>query len=184
MIFCPKYFVNPATEQPRNRNLIVDRDLVPIPRVSLRWILFAVLALFALFSNTPWLMKPLALIVPAFITGTYRESRIRNGRFQTRMVYFFVPGRRRSWKLERFVAVETELEQHAGCLTILFFGPFFWFLTYVVDWLLPWLGGDFILWLHTAKGKRILAWQGSSDENFQENLNTLVSVTGAEVIRK
>ncbi|HJT31741.1 MAG TPA: hypothetical protein VJ783_06775 [Pirellulales bacterium] len=49
---------------------------------------------------------------------------------------------------------------------------------------MPWFGGDFKLWLWAATGKRVLAWQGSRDEDFQNNLRLMVRATHLPVERR
>ena len=52
------------------------------------------------------------------------------------------------------------------------------------DSCVPWFGGDFKLWLWAATGKRVLAWQGSRDEDFQNNLRLMVRATHLPVERR
>ncbi len=99
------------------------------------------------------------------------------------MIVCFYPLPPKSCKLKRVVAVETKIEQHAGWGTFFLFGPIQWVFSRVFDRLLPWIGGDYQIWLRQPKDKRLMAWQGNSDEDYRENLDMLQSATGAEIGR-
>ena len=160
----------------------MERELQPHPRVKLRWILFGVLLLPALISSATWYEKLFAALLLAFVVGTYRQSRICGDRFESGMILMFKQLRVRKWKLDRVVVIETEVATRADLGTVVLFAPLWAFLR-ICGWLLPWLGGEIKLWLRSAKGKRVLAWQGNSEEHYQTNLEMLQTATGAEVQR-
>ncbi len=160
----------------------MERELLPLPRVKIRWILFVLLLLPALMSSTAWYEKLFPALLVASVVGTYRQSRICGDRFESRMILLFWPLRVRKWKLDRVVVIETEMASRGGMGAGLLIAPL-WIFGRICDWLLPWLGGDIKLWLRSAKGKRVLAWQGNSDEHYQTNLEILQTATGADVQR-
>ena len=47
--------------------------------------------------------------------------------------------------------------------------------------LIPALGGAYEIWLITAKGREISAWQGINQQHFEENVELLAARSGAEV---
>jgi hypothetical protein len=53
----------------------------------------------------------------------------------------------------------------------------------LMDWLVPWFGGDYKLWLRTVSDERVLAWQGNGEGNFRQNLEILEETTGLPVTR-
>lgn len=159
------------------------RNLQPVPRLRFRCILLAVLWIPPIVFSIGLLAKVFACAFVALLVGTYRQSQITDERFRTRMVVLFYPLPPKSCKLKRVVAVETKTEQHAGIGTVLLFGPLQWVFSHVFDRLLPWIGGDYQIWLRQPKEKRLMAWQGNSDEDFRDNLEMLKSATGAEIGR-
>ena len=54
---------------------------------------------------------------------------------------------------------------------------------WLLDWLIPWAGGDYKLWLRTKSDQRVLAWQGNGEANFRRNLEILEEVSGLPVTR-
>ena len=162
----------------------MERSLKPIPRLWLRTVLFAVLLTPLLLSSVGWFQKLFVVAMLALMVGTFRRSWIRGDKFRTGMVVMFYPMRMRQWKLERFVAIEIEIDDRLSFLWILVTGPMFWLLWRISDFLFPWIGGEFTLRLRTAKGKRVLVWQGNSEDHFETNLELLKTATGAEIQRK
>jgi hypothetical protein len=141
------------------------------------------LAGLALTGHSSWPMKLLFIASMAFLLGTFREAWIGEGRFMRRMSFAFVPGRVRSWPLERFVEIEAKWTGGVGIEWSLLMGACNWMPWRTFDWLLPWLGGEYELRLRGAK-LRVLVWQGNSDANFKANLQALEAATGLTVIRK
>ena len=161
----------------------MERHLQPDVRIVIRRVLFGVLIIPALVASSPWFVKIVGCAMVAFLTGTYRESRIVGSRFETRMVFLFVRRDYKKFKLDHVVTIETGLEDRAGWGTFFLFGPLYWAASRACDFLLPWVGGEFKLWLRSARGRRLLAWQGNSEDYFQSNLEILQTATGADVER-
>jgi hypothetical protein len=82
------------------------------------------------------------------------------------------------------IEIETEADQRAGWRVFFFLGAYTWIVFRIADYLLPWFGGFYRLSLRSAKGKRVLVWQGNSDDLFEENLALLENATGLPVERK
>lgn len=162
----------------------MDQRLRPVPRTWLRTLLFAAIIVpAALFSDAPWSMKLPAFVMWAGLIGSYRDARIEAGTFRFGYVVAFVPLPAKRLKLERIVRLGVDTEESLGLGWVLLFG--FWnvFITWLLDWLLPWMGGRYRVWLVTAKGRRVLGWQGNSDEAFEENVRRLEGATGLTLER-
>ena len=94
----------------------------------------------------------------------------------------FIPARTRRWSLDRFVGIQPESvpqDQFAGEWWMIFGSWFLWWT--VLDWMMPWVGGSYKLWFRAGSGRRVLAWQGSSDTQFRENLDLLQRRTGLSI---
>ena len=61
------------------------------------------------------------------------------------------------------------------------FGPIMWVFSWIFDYLIPALGGPYEIWLETAKGREILAWNGYNQQHFESNVELLRNQTGAEL---
>ena len=68
-----------------------------------------------------------------------------------------------------------------GWGTFILLGPVMWVFSLVFDYLIPALGGPYEIWLETAKGREILAWNGYNQQHFESNLELLHNQTGAEI---
>ena len=114
--------------------------------------------------------------------GSYPLSRIRGEHFERVMFIMFLPARTKRWALDRFVGIQPESvpqDEFAGAWWMIFGNWFVWWT--VLDWMIPWVGGSYKLWLRAGSGKRVLAWQGSSDRQFRENLDLLQRRTGLSI---
>ena len=160
------------------------KNLQPVPRIRVRCVLLVALVIPALISGMSILEKIAACAFMTVLVGSYRQSQITEERFRTRLVVCFWPLPLKSCKLKRVVAVETKLEDRASWGTFFLFGLGQWLLSRIFDRLLPWLGGDYQIWLRQPKEKRLIAWQGCKEDDFHENLQLLKSAApNAEVCR-
>lgn len=162
----------------------MDQPLLPIPRVWLRALLFAGILLPVVFLSThSWSLKLPSLLMWAALIGSYRDARIAGPVFRFNYVIAFVPLPAKKLKLDRVARLGVDIEESLSFGWILVFG--FWnvLFTWLLDWLLPWVGGRYRVWLVTIKGKKILAWQGNSDPAFDENVRRLEAATGLTMER-
>jgi hypothetical protein len=164
----------------------MDRELWPELNLRMRWIALGVLLIPALPSlrlGLVWTL--LSCIMPLMLTGTYRVSRIKGDKFSTQFFLGFVPLSRAKCNLPAVVYIHTKYRQHqTGWGTFMLFGPVMWMISWVFDYLIPALGGPYEIWLETAKGREILAWNGYNQEHFESNLELLRNQTGAEIRSK
>lgn len=162
----------------------MDRPLGPLPNWIKRWIIFGILALPALLAGQlPWVLKPFALAVVAVIIGSDRESRVRGTDLVTRQFIAFVPLKPQRCKLKFVVQIEAQNRKNVGAADWLLFLGFNWIMDRIMQWVWPWMAGELELWVVTARDKRMLAWRGNGDGEFQANLATLTSATGAPLKR-
>jgi hypothetical protein len=160
----------------------MERQLVPVANVRVRLIVLGVLLIPVLVSyriGVVWQL--LSCILPVMLTGTYRVSRVKGDRFDTQLFMGFVPLRRQQCKLPAVVAVLTIYQEGQGWGTLILFGPVQWLMGHVFDYLLPVIGVPYEIWLETAKGRQILAWNGYNQQQYEQNLELLRVRTGAEV---
>lgn len=161
----------------------MERSLVPETRWQIRIGVLAVLLIpVGLAWNVPIVIRLLSCLLPLALTGTYRVSRLRGDRFTTRFYFAFLPCTHERCNLPSIVCLHTTYKDaQTSWVTLLVFGPLQFLLGYVFDYLIPCLGGPFEIWLETAKGREILAWNGYSQQHFEANLQLLRNRTGAEV---
>lgn len=155
--------------------------LVPVRSLRRRAIVVAGLWLLALIGTTSWSQKLFFCACMALWIGSFPQARLSGGRFERELYVAFVRVRTKRWKLDRFCRIEIGPDEHSetGPVGVLL-APFFWFLP-VIDAIVPWLGGDYKVWLRAHSGRRVLVWQGNSDEYYKANLAALRQVTGLPV---
>lgn len=162
----------------------MDRPLGPLPNWKVRWIVFGVLILPALFTpSLSWFSKLFALAMVASLVGSARDSRVIGTELVTQLFIAFIPKKPERCKLKFVVEIEAENRKGAGAVDWIFFMGFNWFMDRIMQWIWPWMAGELELWVVTARDKKMLAWRGNGDVAFQTNLATLTSATGATVKR-
>jgi hypothetical protein len=161
----------------------MERELVPPTSLRFRIILLILLVtpLPFLFGSSP-LICVLSCGLPLIFTGTYRLSRIVETTFETRFYFAFIPFPLKKCKLATVGYVETTYgNSRPGMWTFILFGPLQFVMGWIFDYLIPSLGGPYEIWLVTAKGREIIAWQGHNQQYFDANLELLQNQTGAEI---
>jgi len=156
--------------------------LRPVRRWWLRFLIFAAFAVLPLVSRVAVHKKVIFAASLAAWVGSFPLARIRGEHFERVMFIVFLPARTKRWTLDRFVAIQPESvpqDEFAGAWWMIFGN--WWILWQVLDWMIPWMGGSYKLWLRAGSGKRVLAWQGSRDTQFRENLDRLQRRTGLSI---
>ena len=159
------------------------QELTPTTNLRFRLIILGVL-LVPLFviPGLHWLGRVASAIMPLIFTGTFRNSRIIETRFETQFFFAFIPFPQRKCKLASVGFIESIYgADQPGMWTFILFGPLQFIMGWVFDYLIPALGGPFEIWLVTAKGKEIKAWQGYNQGYFDTNLRLLQTHTTAEL---
>ena len=161
--------------------------LLPQPKIGLRAAIVAGLTILALIAPAPWHAKLGFCLVAAGLFGSFPRPRINADCFEKEWFAVFVPVRISRMPLADLRQIETGVEERmsaaGGCALMLLFGLENLVMVWLLDWLIPWAGGDYKLWLRTRSGDRVLAWQGNGESNFRQNLEILEEVSGLPVTR-
>ncbi|MBN1395793.1 MAG: hypothetical protein JW959_12290 [Pirellulales bacterium] len=162
-------------------------DLVPRPKTMLRGAILIALLFLGLISNAPAAAKIVAGLTMVAIFGTFPYSRISAEKFQKTWHVLFIPVYIQHVPLGGVDRIETGLEQKmnlaSGCAIAFLVGIWNLVMIWLLDWLIPWAGGDYKLWLRLDSGRRVLAWQGNGEANFRQNVHVLEDASGLPVVR-
>ena len=146
------------------------------------WILGVMLLPIFFVPHLTWWLRLLACVVTLMLTGTYRIASVNGDKFRTQLFFAFMPLKPEKCNLPGVVYVETKYNAGGpGIATFLMFGPVQVIFGLLFDMLIPALGGAYEIWLITAKGREIIAWQGFNQKHFEENLALLAARSGGEV---
>ncbi len=157
---------------------------VPRPKIWLRAIIFVLLVAFILIGHPPWPSLIGFCATMAVFLGTFPRPTISADYFEKEWFVCFVPVGSKRMSLAKVVGIEVDLESRMGMLAgtwLLGAVDLLWI--WLLDWLIPWAGGDYRLWLRTAQDQRVLVWQGNGERNFRRNAAILESVTGMKLTR-
>ncbi len=161
----------------------MELTLQPETNVRQRYWILGVMLLPLLFvPHLPWWLRLLSCVVPLILTGTYRVTTIDGDKFRTQLFLAFLPLKPQKCNLPGVVYVETKYSSgvnFAETLPMLY--PLRFIFITIFDLLIPALGGAYEIWLITAKGREIVAWQGFDQKFFEDNLALLTARSGAEV---
>lgn len=175
-----------APAEPDTSDPLAGIWLEPVRSMKIRAIVVAGLCLLALVGTSGWAMKAVFCLSMALWLGSFRQARVLDGHLCRELYVMFARVQSKKWKFERFVRIETSLEDSpfASLARLSRSGELLDRLWRLFDSCVPWFGGDYKLWLRAATGKRVLAWQGSRDEDFQDNLRLMVRATRLPVERR
>ena len=141
----------------------------------------------AWIGSSAWCAKLIFCLAMVGFFGTFPRPRINITCFVKEWFVFFVPVGATSTNLADIVQIETDLDEKigmtGGILIFFFFGLFDLIMIWLFDWLIPWFGGDYKLWLRTKSDQRVLVWQGNGESNFRRNLALLKDLSGLPVTR-
>ena len=165
----------------------ISTPLVPQPKVWLRAAILILLITLACIGTSPWFAKFIFCLVMAGLMGTFPRPRINGEVFEKEWFAFFYPVRVSRTLLAEVTQIETDLEAGIGMETGLVLSPFIGLynvmMIWLFDWLVPWFGGHYKLWLRTKSDQRILAWQGNGERNFRRNLDIMKEVSDLPITR-
>ncbi len=161
----------------------MDYQLKPHPRVGLCAGILAVFMLPLFLSSVGWGAKAFALIFWTLMIGSYRIGWLREDRFEQQFVVGFVPLKVQKYRLKRIESLGVDIEEPVGVLWVFIIGVGTLFTFWVFDWLFPWMGGRFRLWLLTRTEKRVLAWQGNCQDTLNETVAQFEKTTGLKCER-
>lgn len=160
-------------------------EVILKPEVNFRsryWALGIMLLLILCVSHAPWWLRLVGCVVPVTLTGTYRISSVDGDKFRSQFYFAFMPLKPQKCNLPGVLYVETKYNSTGFVLESLpLLRPLRFIFITIFDLLIPALGGAFEIWLVTAKGREIVAWQGFDEKHFEENVELLQARSGAEV---
>ncbi len=162
----------------------MDRPLLPWPLWPLRYVLVVVLSLPAAIAPVGFLSKLLAVAFVTVIVGSVRVTRVSGTDLEAQQFIAFMPFKPDRCKLKFVTEIEAGHRKEPSMTDFLMFGIFNWVMDRIMQWVWPWMAGEYELWVVTAREKRMLAWRGNGDDGFLANLQILTSATGAAVTRK
>lgn len=161
--------------------------LLPRPKIWLRVTIFVLLVALAWIGSSAWYAKLIFCMAMAGLVGTFPRSRINITYFEKEWFVFFVPVGVMRLEIAELFQIETDLDSKIGAsgglFVLIFFGLMNLVAFWLFDWLMPWIGGDYKLWLRTKSDQRVLAWQGNGESNFRRNLDLLKDLSGLPVTR-
>ena len=146
--------------------------LAPLRNRKRRGIIFILLVLFIMIGQAPIHQQLFFDITVGLLIGSYPLVEVKRKTIEQTLIIFFMPVHRKVWRMRDFVSVETGVEPRIadtiGCLVLLFF--WYWFLFRLFDHLVPWLGGNYKLFLRQYDDEKLLIWQGNNTTDFENNL--------------
>lgn len=151
--------------------------LAPLRNRKRRAIIFAVLCAFIAIGRSAIYKQLFFDVTMGLIIGTYPIVQVKRKTIEQTFYVFFFPVHKTVLRLRDFVAVEADAEprlsEQFGCLVYVFF----WYaiLWKFFDFLMPWLGGTYKLYLKEITDERTLIWQGSNTYDYEANLDLFVS---------
>lgn len=160
--------------------------LAPVRSFRRRAIIWAALCVFALIGSADWRPKFAFCLSMGLLLGSFPQASLGGGAFYREFFVLFMRAQKKKWKLERFVQIEIGSEERPfdSWANVFKSGEIMNRIWGMFDACVPWLGGEYKLYLRSTSGKRVLAWQGSNDEQFQANLAALQRATSLKVERK
>jgi hypothetical protein len=172
-----------ATSEPKAVKGLSDEENLLGVRLRIRIVVLVLLLVPVVLASGRGLPQRLmACIVPLILTGTYRTSKIRGDRFTTRFHLAFVPVTSHRCNLRGVTFINAKYgHEGSGWGTVVLFGPLQALFGRLFDFLMPSIGGPYQIHLVTAKGRELVAWQGSKEPQFRSMLDLLLGLTRAEL---
>ncbi len=146
--------------------------LAPLRNRKRRAIIYVCLVAFIMIGRAPIHQQLFFDLTVGLIIGSYPIVEVKKRTIEQTIMVFFFPVHRKAWKLRDFISVETGMEPRIadtiGCLVLFFF--WYWFLFRLFDHLMPWLGGNYKLFLRQYDDEKLLIWQGNNTSDYESNL--------------
>ena len=152
-------------------------SLVPRQSRRIRIIVVAVLTALAIATDRCLATFVGVPLVAAALLGTYPEIFVDGKELERRFRVLFFEMRVTHISLEPCTQIEIDIEPPLGVGWAAVLG-IYWLWCLVLDRVVPWLGGDYRIWVRTYRGQRIQVWQGNGEANFRANLKILQKETG------
>ena len=156
--------------------------LQPVANPKARLWAIAIILLPVVLIPIPWWIRVLACIMPIFLAAISRVTTVDGDKFRTQLFIGSLPLKPVKCNLPGVLYIETKFNSTgSGIGAFLPFKPLRDLLSTLLDIMIPAIGGAYEIWLITAKGREIVAWQGYDQKCFEENVALLTARAGAEV---
>ena len=146
--------------------------LVPLRNRRRRAVIYLALVAFIAIGQAAIHKQLFFDVTVGLLIGSYPIVEVKKKTVEQTIFIFFFPVHKKVWRLRDFLSVETGVEPRIadtiGCFVLLFF--WYWFLFRLFDHLMPWLGGNYKLFLRSYDDEKLLIWQGNSTSAYEANL--------------
>ena len=151
--------------------------LAPIRNRNRCALIYICLVVFIVIGQAPFHKQLFFDLTVGLLIGSYPIVEIKHKTIERTLMIFFFPVHKTVWRLKDFVGVEAGREpritETVGCLVLIFF--WYWFLSRLLDYVIPWLGGNYKLLLRQYDDESVVIWQGNSTSDYEANLALLES---------
>lgn len=168
--------------QPRSLPVANDRDQIvtlrPRPLLWLRKTLACSWCGYLII--TPWSpsFKLNCCLIGLVILGTFRQTNVSATKINWHYRFAFMPFYRKTMLLQNHSCILTGWEEGSGLGEALLLGLWGTCFAPLSDWLCPWPGGSYRLWVKNTQGQRVLVWRGRVARHFHRNHKLLSQATG------
>ncbi|MDB5336253.1 MAG: hypothetical protein JWN70_1872 [Planctomycetaceae bacterium] len=180
-----------STEQdlahPRIRRINVqpagtDRDQIvtlrPRPLLWLRKVLACGWSGYLLISPWSSSVRLDCCLLGLIVLGTFRTITVSNQQITWKYRFGFLPFYTSQLNLKDQTSIVTGWEERSGLGEALLLGLWGACVAPLADWLCPWRGGPYRLWVKSTQGVRTLIWRGRVERSFHRNHKLLGQATG------
>ena len=173
----------PSTDEFADQDSSERCSLAPVRNLRRRAIVCGALCAFAMIGSADLLPKLAFCLSMGLLLGSFPQASLQQGAFQRELYVLFLRVQKKRWKLSRFVQLEIDGEEGPfdSFANVFKSGEIMGRIWGVFDACVPWLGGAYKIYFRSAAGKRVLAWQGSDDDQFRANLELLRRTAGLNI---
>lgn len=132
--------------------------LAPVRNRRRRVLIYVCLVPFIMIGQAPIYQQLPFVLAVGLIIGSYPIVEVKKKTIEKTIMVFFFPVHKKAWRLRDFISVETDME------------PPSWFLFRLFDLMMPWLGGNYKLFLRQYDDEKLLIWQGNNTSDYEANL--------------
>jgi hypothetical protein len=152
--------------------------LRPRPLLWLRKLLVCGWSGYLLISPWPSSVKLDLCLLSLVILGTFRTITVSSQQVTWKYRFGFLPFYTGRLALKDQSSIVTGWEERSGLCEALLLGLWGACVAPLADWLCPWRGGPYRLWLKNVQGQQTLVWRGRVEKNFYRNHKLLSQATG------
>lgn len=152
--------------------------LRPRPLLWLRKLLVCGWSGYLLISPWPSTTRLDYCLLSVLVLGTFRTIRVSNRNITWNYRIGFIPFYSSQLNLKDQTSIVTGWEERSGLGEALLLGLWGACVAPLADWLCPWRGGPYRLWVKNTHGTRTLVWRGRVERSFHCNHKLLGQATG------